>query len=116
MRAFMESRRGFLKTVAAAGALGLADRRAGAQTSQPAAPSKAEPTSGQDDRRYWVSVVEKIAMPVLTHLAKGELRKKMPVETAGDAEKLRKYTHLEATARTLVGLAPWLELRGLDGA
>ena len=111
----MRTRRTFLKTVAGAGAIGLVDRHAAAQTSQPAAPSSTAPTSGQDDRQYWVSILEKIARPVLIHLSKGELRKTMPVETAGDADKLRKYTHLEATARTLVGLAPWLELRGLDG-
>jgi hypothetical protein len=111
----MRTRRTFLKTVAGAGAIGLVDRHATAQTSQPAAPSSTAPTSGQDDRQYWVSILEKIARPVLVDLSKGELRKKMPVETAGDADKLRKYTHLEATARTLVGLAPWLELRGLAG-
>ena len=39
----------------------------------------------------------------------------MPVETAGDAAKLRQYTHLEAISRLLVGLAPWLAARGLEG-
>jgi hypothetical protein len=39
----------------------------------------------------------------------------MPVETAGDSTKLRQYTHLEAMARLLVGLAPWLVAPGVQG-
>jgi hypothetical protein len=107
----MKSRRDFLKTVAAAGALGAVEAHA-ANASED---KRASESKGMDDRRYWVSVMERIATPVLLNLSKRELRKKMPVETSADAKKLRNYTHLEATARTLVGLAPWLELRGLDG-
>jgi hypothetical protein len=71
--------------------------------------------SGLADRRYWLTVVEKLASPVLEHLARRELRKAMPVETAGDPSKLSHYTHLEAVSRLLVGLAPWLEARRLEG-
>lgn len=39
----------------------------------------------------------------------------MPVETPGDAGRLRRYTHLEAVARLVVGLAPWLARRDLEG-
>jgi hypothetical protein len=107
----MKSRRGFFKTIAAAGALSVVESHA----ASPSAEMPASQSSGCKDRWYWLSVLENIATPVLAHLSKRELRKKMPVETSGDANKLRNYTHLEATARLLVGLAPWLELRGLDG-
>src|SRR3954470_21817423 len=107
----MKSRRDFFKTVAAAGALGAVTAHA-ANTSED---KRASESKGMDDRRYWLSVMERIAAPVLLNLSKRELRKKMPVETSADAKKLRNYTHLEATARTLVGLAAWLELRGLGG-
>ena len=36
----------------------------------------------------------------------------MPVENK--KEEQRQYTHLEAFARTLVGIAPWLETPALD--
>src|SRR3954454_17389129 len=108
----MKSRRDFFKTVAAASALGAIESRAanGAEETKP------RQGNGRDDRQYWLSILEKIAAPVLLNLSRRELRKKMPVETSADANKLRHYTHLEATARTLVGLAPWLELRGVEGA
>jgi len=72
------------------------------------------PVDGGADRRYWLSVVERLATPVLGHLAAGELKKRMPVEAANPADR-RRYTHLEAFARLLVGIAPWLELKTIDG-
>lgn len=39
----------------------------------------------------------------------------MPVETTGDPRERARYTHLEAMGRSLCGLAPWLECRGLSG-
>ena len=68
------------------------------------------------DRAYWISVLEKLAEPVLSNLARGELRKAMPVETFGSVAKLRKYTHLEATGRLLLGMAPWLASQKLSPA
>jgi hypothetical protein len=60
------------------------------------------------DREYSVDVLTKIAAPVLEALSKGELKARMPVH---DWEKHRAaWTHYEAFARTLAGIAPWLEL------
>src|SRR5207244_13638965 len=55
----------------------------------------------------------RLAHPVLTNLAEGRLRQRMPVEIApaGNPER-RDYTHLEAVGRLLTGIAPWLELGG----
>jgi len=70
-------------------------------------------TLGSTDRQYWLDVLTRLAQPVLTNLAEGRLRQRMPVEIApaGNPER-RDYTHLEAVGRLLTGIAPWLELGG----
>ncbi|WP_263382217.1 DUF2264 domain-containing protein [Granulicella arctica] len=75
------------------------------------------PTS-RDDRAYWLHTLERITTPVLAAIASQQLRATMPVELApgGNAESRRQCSHLEAFARLLCGLAPWLELEGLTGA
>ncbi|MDD9267437.1 DUF2264 domain-containing protein [Paenibacillus sp. GCM10023248] len=64
-------------------------------------------TSSQNTRSYWLQTMLRIADPVLQALAARQLRATMPVENK--KEEQRQYSHLEALARTLVGLAPWLE-------
>ena len=64
----------------------------------------------QDERAYWVATLERLASPVLSHLAAGTLKREMPVESVtGNVADRRKYTHLEAFGRLLAGIAPWLE-------
>lgn len=64
-----------------------------------------------NDRAYWLEMLERVAGPVLSNLAAGKLRERMPVECpTGDVARRRKVTHLEAIGRTLSGIAPWLEL------
>jgi hypothetical protein len=65
--------------------------------------------SGQSDREFWVTVLRRLADPVLTHLANGTLKARMPVEQAPGADR-RSVTHLEALGRLIAGIAPWLEL------
>jgi len=68
-------------------------------------------TTGPDDRDYWLSVLKRLADPVLLNLAHQRLKEKMPVESlAGIAADRRNYSHLEAFARLLAGISPWLEL------
>jgi hypothetical protein len=73
------------------------------------------PTLGQStaarpgDRDAWLNVARRLADPVLTNLANGTLKTRMPVEQAPGADR-RSVTHLEALGRLLAGLAPWLEL------
>jgi hypothetical protein len=68
-------------------------------------------SSAKDDRAYWLKMLERVAGPVLSNLAAGKLRERMPVECpAGNVAGRRPVTHLEAVARTLSGIAPWLEL------
>ncbi|WP_162419777.1 DUF2264 domain-containing protein [Microvirga brassicacearum] len=60
------------------------------------------------DRAYSVDVLTKIAEPVLDAMSKGELKKRLPIH---DWEEHRSaWTHYEAFARTLAGIAPWLAL------
>jgi len=66
-------------------------------------------TGPSPDREYWVGVLQRLADPVLTNLAKGTLKARMPVEEAAGAGR-RPVTHLEAFGRLVAGLAPWLEL------
>lgn len=67
-------------------------------------------TDSGDDRAYWIRTLDRLAAPVLLHLAAGTLRESMPVESAGrKAAERRRYSHLEAVARLLAGIAPWLE-------
>jgi hypothetical protein len=88
--------------------------RAMAQQPQPEPQSKPErhaserASTGAEDRAFTVKVMTRIAEPVLDALSKGQLKQRMPIH---DWEKDRQaYTHYEAFARTLAGIAPWLEL------
>lgn len=82
-----------------------------------AAPSAARaegPAPLASDRDYWISVLRRIADPVLTNLANGTLKARMPVEQRPGAGR-ETVTHLEAIGRLVAGIAPWLEL-GSDGS
>lgn len=62
------------------------------------------------NRQAWIRHADKIARPVLTHLARGTLRASMPMKTMpGNAMDRSKGTYLEALGRTLCGLSPWLQ-------
>lgn len=72
-------------------------------------------STGQEDRRYWLDVLNRIARPVLEAGAAGELKKRMPIEAAPGIDDRIHYTHLEAVGRLLCGMAPWLALTNLHG-
>ncbi|NJD10118.1 MAG: DUF2264 domain-containing protein [Gemmatimonadetes bacterium] len=95
-------RRSFLQTLAALGA--LEPLRA---LAQPAAPAAAQ---ARGERAYWVATLTRMVRPVLTNLAAGQLRARMPVEVKPGAESRADVAHLEAFGRTMAGLAPWLAL------
>ncbi len=87
------SRRGFLQTTAAAGAV-----------------STAASDTKVSDRDYWMKVLTRLADPVLEALSQRKLKAVMPVEAPhGNAEERRQYSYLEALGRLLTGIAPWLE-------
>jgi hypothetical protein len=93
-------RRGFLQATAALGVVTSIDGSA--------SPSLENPI--QNDRDYWVQSMLKIGDPVLRSLSEGKLKERMPVEApGGNLEDRKQFTYLEAIARLLTGMAPWLE-------
>lgn len=76
------------------------------------APRLADTTNpGSAERDYCISVLTRIANPVLEALSRDELKEKMPVEARqGLINDRKQYTYLEAFGRLMAGMAPWLEL------
>lgn len=73
--------------------------------------------AGQEDRPIWLDLLSRLAEPVLTNLALGQLKQTMPVEAVrGSSDDRRRYTHLEAFGRLMNGIAPWLQVALPDGA
>jgi hypothetical protein len=105
----MKTRREFFKSAAALGVFGATGLPLRVAAETPAAIL----TAG-DDRSHWVSIMEKIARPVLKNLSRRELKKRMPVEEQTGAKRAP-YSHLEAFGRLLCGIAPWLALENLAG-
>jgi hypothetical protein len=73
--------------------------------------SNQTPSSSGSDREVWTAVLRRLADPVLTNLANGNLKARMPVEQAARANR-QAVTHLEALGRLVTGIAPWIELPG----
>jgi hypothetical protein len=93
-------RRDFFKVAGASGVLASLPVSAAARLQNAAA---------TDDRARWTRLLQRVADPVLTHLASGTLKARMPVEQAPGATR-QPVTHLEALGRLMAGLAPWIEL------
>lgn len=67
--------------------------------------------SGNKDREYWCNLAYKMAAPVLSNMAKGELKKKMLVEVSPTWDgRSKNVTYMEAFGRLMAGIAPWLTL------
>ncbi len=65
-------------------------------------------------RQEWLQAMLEIAGPVLEKMAEGTLQKDMPL-CGSDLNGKEHCTYLEALGRTVCGIAPWLELSGLQG-
>lgn len=93
-----------------AGSVPGARRQAAPATEQAPLPSSSE-------REYWLDILRRLSDPVLSNLTQRRLKAVMPVEAMNEtqAAHARHSTHLEAFARLLCGIAPWLELRDLSG-
>ncbi|MHA6480571.1 DUF2264 domain-containing protein [Paenibacillus sp. strain BS8-2] len=64
------------------------------------------------NRDYWIQRLSEVAEPVLLKMAEGKLKSEMPVEAKdGLLEDRKNFTYLEAIARLLCGISPWLENR-----
>ncbi len=72
-------------------------------------------TKPVDDRKLWLSYMDKIARPVMSNLAEGKLKERLPVVLSAridNRENRIKAAYLEAFGRTLSGIAPWLNSEG----
>lgn len=106
----MENRRAFFKNLTLLGAAGLV----GAQTGRAEEPDQPPGQATEEsDRVVWINHAVKLATPVLSRLAAGEMAKTMPVEAAHPLDRIH-YTYLEAFGRLLAGIAPWLGATGTD--
>ncbi len=79
--------------------------------------SYAQNNTGVADRKLWLSYMDKIARPVISNLAQDKLKQNMPIvlsDRIDNAQSRAKVAYLEAFARTLSGIAPWLNLEGGD--
>lgn len=66
-------------------------------------------------RHQWLSYMDKLARPVMLNIANNKLKEEMPVELSpkiDNAEHRKKVAYLEAFARTLSGISPWLNNEG----
>lgn len=101
------NRRNFIKAVPLAGMAGAVRT----DSAWLAAGGAASHPVNEQDRAYWAGLLSRIATPVLLHLSKGQLKQFMPKEVAPHYNKpVEKVSYLEAFARTMAGVAPWLEL------
>lgn len=98
-------RRNFLKLSSLLGVLGI--------TGKVVASDKiVDYKKKQNDRDYWVALLDKMSTPILANMSKGELRKNMPVELSKGWYKnsTKEVAYMEAFGRLISGIAPWLEL------
>lgn len=104
-------RRNFLRTVAAGSA---ATGLLGATGNAAAAPA---PTSAPgNERDYQLRLMRQMAEPVLTLMARNELKKKFALEVSPTWDGRDKaVTYLEAFGRLISGISPWLKLP-VDGS
>ncbi|UDF05227.1 DUF2264 domain-containing protein [Asticcacaulis sp. AND118] len=69
------------------------------------------------DRAYMAGLLQKIAEPVLSNMAKGELKKNFALEVSPTWDgRDRHVAYMEAFARLISGVAPWLTLPEDDTA
>ena len=82
---------------------------AGAHIGTSAHPVPAQVPAQVPARGRWLATLQRVSEPVLTNLAAGTLKARMPVEEAVGANR-RDVTHLEAFGRLMAGIAPWIDL------
>jgi hypothetical protein len=65
----------------------------------------------ENDRAYWIELLDKIATPVLSSMSRGELKKNMLVQVSPKWDGRKKeVAYMEALGRLLAGIAPFLTL------
>jgi len=102
-------RRDFMGGIAAAGAFGAADAgRTAAAAAAAAAPGHG---AAGTDREHMLALLQRMAEPVLTAMARGELRKRFTLELSPTWDgRSPQVAYLECFGRLIAGIAPWLAL------
>jgi hypothetical protein len=80
-----------------------------------AIPTSVDAQESLDHREKWLKYMDKVARPVLSNLAEDKLRENMPVVLSPGIDNPMARTecaYLEAFARTLCGISPWLNIEG----
>lgn len=109
-------RKKFFTTI---GALGAGAVLGGGVRATDTAASNGEDQQGAPvaDRQVWLQHLLKIAGPVLQHMSRGELAKKMQVEVSPQWDgRDKKLTYMETFGRLMAGITPWLGAQGLSGS
>lgn len=115
----MNSRRNFLKTLAASGTAAVVwpgISCAANNTNNTINANNSSFADGASDRRYWVGTVKRLGGRVLDPISQHKLKKTIPCENNRRHGDRSRFSPLEAFARVLFGISPWLELEGLSGA
>src|SRR5688572_2086079 len=100
-------RRNFLAAMGSGAALAAAPMPASTKS---ASSSSALP-SGADDRSYSLKLLEKMASPILSRMSQGKLQREWQPELSPTWDgRNPKVAYLEAFARLIDGIAPWLAL------
>ena len=95
-------RRHFMGTALAGAVAGLAPASASAATAAPVAGS---------DRDWMLGLLQRMAEPVLTAMARGELKKRFALELSPTWDgRNPDVAYLECFGRLIAGIAPWLAL------
>lgn len=77
--------------------------------------AKEKAKAKENVREVWLAYMDKVARPVIANLASDKLKETMPIvlsKTIDNPEHRKKVAYLEAFARTLCGISPWLNLEG----
>ncbi|MDP4271614.1 MAG: DUF2264 domain-containing protein [Bacteroidota bacterium] len=77
--------------------------------------AKKQKTQPINERQLWLIYMDKVARPVIKNIAEDQLKANMPIVLSpkiDNPENRTKVAYLEAFARTLCGISPWLNLEG----
>lgn len=114
-------RRSFLAGLA--GGAGMAAIPVAAQTTASGTPQGMAATpaitlpSGAEDRAYMAMLAERMATPILSRMARGRLQREWTPELSPTWDgRDPKVSYMEAFARLIDGIAPWLALPDSDDA
>ena len=104
-------RRNFIQLSSILSFVGLAPAIANASVVDTKVLGVALDANGLKDRMYWVQLLDKIALPILSNMSKGELRKNMPMDYSPAWDNRNKeVAYMEAIGRLIVGIAPFVAL------